>query len=73
MSGSLPGNVGLFVGKFGLPDIDSLFEIIGLDTICRVCRASIRVESRQKSKQATIAHQTARNLFKTWGLNDARR
>lgn len=52
MSGSLPQNVGLFVGKLGLPDIDSVFGISWLDHNCRVCRVSMGVQKCHKSEKS---------------------
>jgi hypothetical protein len=48
MSGSPGENVGLFVGKFGLPDKGLLCGISGLGSICRVCRVLLGVESLQE-------------------------
>jgi hypothetical protein len=72
MSGSATQNVGLFVGKLGLPDIGSIFGISGLDPICRVCRVFIGVETCHKSKKLWAKCKMARKSFKPWGLNDAR-
>jgi hypothetical protein len=59
MSGSSAQDVRLFVGKLRLPDIDSLIGISGLDPTCRVCRASIRVETCHKSEKVAARHQAA--------------
>jgi hypothetical protein len=72
MSGSSAQNVGLFVGKLGLPDIDSPFGIRRLDPICRVCRVSLGVETCYKSGKIVTRSRNARKSLKPWELNDAR-
>ena len=53
MSGRTAENVGLFVGKSGLPDKALLCGISGLGSICRVCRVFIGVERTQEFKDST--------------------
>jgi hypothetical protein len=45
MSGNRTENVGSDVGKWGPPDIKHLIGINNVDTKCRECRVSTRVES----------------------------
>jgi hypothetical protein len=70
-SGFVGFNVGFLVGFSGLPDNDSLFGIIGLGSICRVCRVSTRVETSVEIAKNHISLKIFANPLLELDLNDA--